>query len=453
MKPLLELQENRSHLIRTSRDIVERAKKDNERALTQDEQTELAGLQKDIAATDIEIQQRTIFDKVDQTTQLQMDTIVTSRVTIPTNPNGNGEVPEERAIPAEARRFGKLRAFKGPHGERDAYRSGIFLMAALFNNEYAQRRCREQNVDYRALAVGVNTAGGFLVPIEMSTAIIDLRENYGVFRRECDVVPMSRDIQEIPRTAGRVTATFTAENAALTESDPTLNQVVLTARKLGALTRISSELAEDAIVNMADRMAMEFAWAFAKKEDDLGFKGTGSAADGSIRGINVKIIDGTHTAGAVDAATNIDTFAEVTLDDLHSLMGALPEFAEANAKWYCSRPCKALVFDALAAAAGGNTITTLAGKIEPTFLGYPVVVSQSMPTTTGDLSNLVMLLFGDLRQCATLGDRRQITVAMSTDRYFVEDQIAIKATERLDINAHDLGDNTDAGPIVALIGE
>lgn len=451
MKTLLELQENRSHLIQSARDVVEKAKKDNERALTPDEKTELASLQKDIATIDGEIQERIILDKYDQTTQVLVDTLASKRVTAPVEPDVSGEVPEKKRLPATARRFGKLRAFKGPDGERDAYRSGQFILAALFNNDRARRFCQSDGIDYRALSVGVNTAGGFLVPIEMSTAIIDLRETFGVFRRECDVVPMARDIMEIPRTAGRVTATFTAENAALTESDPTLNQVTLTARKLGAITRISSELAEDAIVDMADRMTREFAWAFAKKEDDVGFKGTGAAADGSIRGINVKIIDGTHTAGAVDTSA-ADTFAAISLDDVHSLMGTLPEFAIPNAKWYISSVGKALVFDALAAAGGGNTITNLTGRIEPSFLGFPIVVSQSMPTTTGDLSNVVMFLYGDLKQCASLGDRRQITVAISTERYFVEDQIAIKATERLDINAHDLGDNTDAGPIVAMIG-
>jgi hypothetical protein len=30
------------------------------------------------------------------------------------------------------------------------------------------------------------------------------------------------------------------------------------------------------------------------------------------------------------------------------------------------------------------------------------------------------------------------------------DQIAVRGKERFDINVHDLGDDTDAGPIVAL---
>jgi HK97 family phage major capsid protein len=52
-----------------------------------------------------------------------------------------------------------------------------------------------------------------------------------------------------------------------------------------------------------------------------------------------------------------------------------------------------------------------------------------------------------------MGERRGITVKTSEERYFEYDQIAIQATERVDINVHDVGDATTAGPIVALIGE
>ena len=38
-----------------------------------------------------------------------------------------------------------------------------------------------------------NSSGGFLVPNEMTQAIIDLREAYGVFRQNADIQPMGRD--------------------------------------------------------------------------------------------------------------------------------------------------------------------------------------------------------------------------------------------------------------------
>jgi hypothetical protein len=49
-----------------------------------------------------------------------------------------------------------------------------------------------------------------------------------------------------------------------------------------------------------------------------------------------------------------------------------------------------------------------------------------------------------------LGDRRQLTLALSSDYKFAEDQLAIRGTQRVDINIHDVGSSAAAGPIVAL---
>jgi HK97 family phage major capsid protein len=451
MKTVTELQADREFAIRSCADILDKAKKDDERALAAEEKAQLTTLQQNITRVDGEILERQTLDTANATVAAQMDSLTSKRIVSPTAPARDGDVPVKPNVVPHARRYGKLRAFKGHDAEQRAYRSGKFLQAALFGNAEADRWCGLNGIDWRAMAVGVNTAGGFLAPDEFGTAIIDLREEYGVFRRECSVVPMSRDIMTIPRRAGGVTATITGENTALTESDATFNQVTLTAHKLGVLTRISTEIAEDAIINITDWLAQEFAYAFAKWEDDTGFAGDGTASVGGIRGANIKLND-TSLAGGFEAAAGIDLFSEVTINDLHSLMGTLPAFAHDGAKWYCSQACADVVFQRLAAAGGGNTMITLAGKFGREFLGYPIVISQSMPTSIGSLDAAVMFLFGNLGQAATLGDRRQIVVGLSTDRYFVEDQIGIKATARIDINIHDIGDTSTAGPIVAYIG-
>jgi HK97 family phage major capsid protein len=333
------------------------------------------------------------------------------------------------------------------------------LRGCLFGDDRAKRWCHNHGMEFRsesrALSEGINTAGGFLVPEEMLTAIIDLREQHGVFRRECRVVPMGRDAMTVPRVTGNASATFVGENTALTESEATWNNVELNAKKLGVLTRVSSELAEDAVIDLADWVARDFAWAFAKKEDQCGFIGDASATYGGMTGIT-QILEGTlGNAGAVDTATaNADLFTEIALLDINTLMSVLPAYAyeAGNCKFYCSQVANALVFDRLKAAGGGNTVADLEGRVQRSFLGFPIIISSILPTTTASLDNEAMLLFGDLSQSSTLGDRRQIAVSVSTDRYFVEDQIAIKATERFHIVNHDLGDATNAGPLVSLVG-
>jgi len=369
------------------------------------------------------------------------------------NPN---EVPNTH-VTAVRQRYSKLKAFKGKDAEDKAYRAGQWAMASLFDSEKAKTYCRDNGIQIQNAAGGdVNTKGGFLVPEEFNQTIIDLRESYGVARQECNVIPMARDTLTIPRRTGGLTAYFTDENpgSAITESDLAWDNVSLTARKLATLSRMSSEINEDSIINFADTLANEIAYAFATKEDDCVFNGDGTSTYGGIVGVRPKIIDGNHTVGAVDVATAThNIFSEIDATDLATLMAALPKYALPTAKWYISQAGYSMVFERLVQAAGGNTINDMSAGATLRYMGYPIVISQSMPAGVAtDYDAVAMLLFGDLRMAATLGDRRGTTVAVSNDRYFDTDQIGIRGTERFDANVHDLGDTSTAGPIVALIG-
>ena len=72
-----------------------------------------------------------------------------------------------------------------------------------------------------------------------------------------------------------------------------------------------------------------------------------------------------------------------------------------------------------------------------------------MPVTSA--VNQIAALLGNFRLGTAMGDRRALTLALSTEYKFAEDQLAIRGTDRFDINVHDVGNTTTAGPIVGLI--
>ena len=111
--------------------------------------------------------------------------------------------------------------------------------------------------------------------------------------------------------------------------------------------------------------------------------------------------------------------------------------------------------EAMADAGGGSTAITLSDfRVENRFMGYPVIKTNKMPTTAGSLNNQAMILFGDMEAAVVLGDRRQIRLSVLTELYALADNIGIKATERIDIQAHGVGTTVtgEEGPIVALNG-
>jgi HK97 family phage major capsid protein len=65
----------------------------------------------------------------------------------------------------------------------------------------------------------VNATGGFLVPPEFENDLIDLREQYGVFRQFARITPMARDTKSRAPPDRGLTAYFTGEAASITESD------------------------------------------------------------------------------------------------------------------------------------------------------------------------------------------------------------------------------------------
>jgi HK97 family phage major capsid protein len=369
------------------------------------------------------------------------------------------------SVPAQARyRHGKLKAFKGANAEEDAYTAGMFLRATVLRGLPGMERVakgaeewlmgRGIDIHTRAASGGQNDLGGYVVPHQFETAIIDLREEYGTFRRNVPVLPMSSDTMSMPRRAGGLTAYFVDENASITDSDKTWSQVNFVAKKLAALTRISSEIAEDAIISIADDLANEMAYAFALTEDRVGWNGTGIATDGGIIGVRTKFTAGLGTlVGAVDAASGRDTFAELQADDLRKVMSVVPAYARRNAKWYGSQVAWELTFLPLIQAAGGLTGEELGRGFAKRYLGYEFVTDQTMPITQGDLSDVPMIGFGDLGLACKMAQRRGISIASSDQRYFENDQTAIRATERIDLVVHDIGTTTAAGPFAMLMGE
>ncbi len=354
-------------------------------------------------------------------------------------------------IPVQSHfRHGKLKAYQGEHADQRAYLAGRFFLATIGQDPGSQKWCQDHGIDVRflgAMKEGSNNLGGFLVPTEVEQAIIDLREEYGVFRRESRVVPMGSDTKTQPRRKSGLTAYFVGENEEGTESEKQWDQVELVAKKLMALARYSAELSEDAVISMGDDLTQEIAYAFAVKEDHCGFLGDGTSTYGKIVGVVNAVLAGS----VVTAAAGNTAFETLDLTDFEACVGKLPEYPGINPKWYISKVGYAASMMRLIDAAGGNTSAQIeAGPTGREFLGYPVVISQVLNKTLGADVSKPKVVFGDLRMGTTLGNRRGVSIMQSEHRYFELDQIGIKGTERFDIAVHGRGTATEAGPIVVL---
>ena len=337
--------------------------------------------------------------------------------------------------------------------EERAYRAGMSIKASLLNDSEARRWCADHGVESRAQAGGINSLGGVLTNPELSSEIVRLVEEFGVFPADARNVSMNSDSLLIARRTGGLSARPIGENAAPTTSDVSFDNIQLTAKLWGIDNRIPMSLLEDSVINLADTMAVEVAQAFAEAFDNSGFIGTGS---GSLyhgtTGVAVAIIDGTHTAGVQTAATGNNTFSGLALSDFTNTVARLPVYARSrgNAKWYISPSGYGASMLRLMMAASGNNQADVAGGANLQFLGFPVVIAQPLEARLTGTASAVACLFGDLSQAATYGVRREVTIKTDTSRFIEFDQMLTFATARVAMVANDLGDTSKAGPIVAL---
>jgi len=370
----------------------------------------------------------------------------------------------EKPMPAvEMRyRYNKLSAFNDitlengqkMAAEEGAYRAGQWLLSTVYGNEKAAKYCKEHGINERVMGGNSLTGGGAVIPVEMEQAVIDLRDTYGAARKLAKIRQMKSDAMTIPKRTGGVTAYYfdDEDGSGITASDKSWGQVQLVAKKLGVLSRVSKDMVEDAIINVVDDLASEMAYAFAVKEDDAFINGDGTSSYGGIQGVKT-LFEATAYLSRVTTDSGIDTFVEVDATDLAKLMAAVATYAKPGAIWLCSETAKSLVFDRLASAAGGTTMSEIGGAAQARYLGHNIITTESMPATVGaDQTNKAFLMFGAFNMSTSLGARRGIEVQVLQERYAELGQIGIVATERFDIVHHDLGDTSTKGPVAALFG-
>jgi HK97 family phage major capsid protein len=313
---------------------------------------------------------------------------------------------------------------------------------SIMGNRKAAEWCKN---NLKSQSEGTTTAGGFTVPDPLSSELIYLREQFGIARQNCRIYPMSSDVLNVPNATASTTVYYPGENTAITASDLTFAQVNLVAKKPSVLTQVSKELAEDSIIDFGATLARDMAYVLAKEEDRVVFNNAVDSTSG-LDGILYAIYSSNATKANIASLQVFTTGQTITysptLANLKGMVAKLPTYA-ANAKWYMHKEIWYNAIAPLLDALGGNSIMDIQGAYgpNPMLYGYPVVFVQNMQKTLAASTPYVLL--GDLSMGTAFGDRRTVTIEVSDQRYFVEDALAFKATERFAFKAFDIG-NVDA---------
>lgn len=277
------------------------------------------------------------------------------------------------------------------------------------------------------------TAGEELVPEYFGNEVIRVASKVGVARQNSRVITLPGKIFNLPGF-GNVTAYRTDEAGAYTASGLTTSQLTFTAKKLTAMVIATKEVIEDANVDIIRWIAELAGEGIARKEDEWAFLGLASG-EGIFQHADVP----EYTMEATS-----DAYTDLTFDHLIGALALVDDNAVDNLVWVGSFS----VFNSLRSAKSttGEYIYQNPGAGMPnTIWGLPFVKSTVMPKTT-DASQADKPFFaGYDPKYLMIGDRKTIEVEFSKEatvtssdgstpiNLFEQDMVAIKVSERLDI--------------------
>jgi HK97 family phage major capsid protein len=356
------------------------------------------------------------------------------------------EVAAVEPVARPSRDSGKATMFRS---SSDAEACGRWIRGYVLGRA-EDRSWYEKHVEARALSPSDNSKGGVFIPDTFASTVIRLVESYGAFPAQANNLTMASDTLYIPRRTAGNTAYHTGANSETTVTDMATDNVLLSSKEVRVGTRVPNQLIDDSAIDLAGLVAQEFALAIALRIDEDGFIGTGASTYGGIRGIQWKFENETLTAGIHDSSQTAVT--ALTIDDFANTIAKLPTYASQSPTcgWYTTPQMHALAMQSLALGGNGASANEIVdGVRRPQFMGWPVFFNNVMRKTAA--ATQCVALFGDLKRSSHFALRRQVAVRASTDRYIEFDQTYFQATVSYDAVTSDVGDASNAGPVVALI--
>lgn len=124
------------------------------------------------------------------------------------------------------------------------------------------------------LQEGVDADGGYLVPEEYDSRLIDTLEEENIMRKLGRVITTSGE-HKINIAATKPAAAWIEEGGALTFGDAAFSQILLDAHKLHVAIKVTEELLYDNAFGLENYIIDQFGKALANAEEDAFLNGTG----------------------------------------------------------------------------------------------------------------------------------------------------------------------------------
>ncbi len=284
-------------------------------------------------------------------------------------------------------------------------------------------------LEAKALSVGSNPDGGYLVPAEIEASVLQAVRAISPIRTIASVRQTSGSVYKKPFSTTGFGTGWVGETASRPETTTsTIAELSFPAMELYAMPAATPSLLEDSAVNIDEWIAGEVHAAFAEQEGEAFITGNGT---NKPRGFldYPKVANASWTWGNLGyLATGVSggLAASNPSDKLIDLVYALKAGYRANGHWVMSRSTEAEIRKIK--DADGNYIwqpSTAPGAM-PTLMGFPVAEAEDMPDMA---ANSYSLAFGDFGRGYLIVDR--VGIRVLRDPYSAKPYVLFYTTKRV----------------------
>ena len=381
---IIEMRNKRTKLLSTMDGFLETHRNDKG-VLSAEDDTIYAGMEKDLAALTNEIKRMERREAIDAELSKPVNKPITGKPM--TGSIGSDDEPKTGRA-------------------SNAYREGM-LKALRTNFRQVTNVLQE----------GIDADGGYLVPEEYDSRLIEALTEENIFRKLGHTITTSGE-RKINIAATKPAAAWIDEGEELTWGDAKFAQINLDAHKLHVAVKVTEELLYDNAFQLEKYILHQFAKALANAEEDAFLNGSGAGQP-----LGLLATDGGAEIGVTAASAT-----EITADEIIDLVYSLKRPYRKNAKFLCNDQTLAAI----------RKLTDKNGRYlwqdsiqagEPgRLLGYEVYTSPYFPVIT---AGMPAVAFGDYNYY-NIGDRGTRSFAELKELFAGNGMVGFVAKERVD---------------------
>lgn len=267
------------------------------------------------------------------------------------------------------------------------------------------------------LSEGVDANGGYLVPEEYDTRLIDVLTEENIMRNLGTKITTSGE-HKINIAATKPAAAWIEEGGQLTFGDATFDQIIMDAHKLHVAIKVTEELLYDSAFNLEDYIIKQFGKALANAEEDAFINGDGV---GKPLGLLAE-------EGGADVGVTAASATAITADEIINLIYSLKRPYRKNAKFMCNDQTLAAIRKLKDSTGQYLWQPSLQAGEPDRILGYAVMTSPYFPTIAGGKAAMA---FGDFSYY-NIGDRGTRSFAELKELFAGNGMVGFVAKERVD---------------------